>query len=238
MRCLVSLLFFLFIIATKFDCCIGHSPKALCREEEREALLSFKKGVDDPSNRLSSWVSDHEECCNWEGVLCHNTTGHVLKLNLRWKVGQYASSFGGEINRSLLDLKHLQYLDLSCNDFRRINIPKFFGSLSNLRYLNLSNAGFGGVIPHQLGNLSKLHYLDIGDSHYDYRNSLNVEDLEWISGLPFLEYLDMTNVNLSKASNWLHVMNKLHSLSVLLLSSCELLAIDSPTCQFFIFNHP
>ena len=227
MRCLVSLLFFLFIIATKFDCCIGHRPKALCREEEREALLSFKKGVDDPSNRLSSWVSDHEECCNWEGVLCHNTTGHVLKLNLRWKVGQYALSFGGEINRSLLDLKYLQYLDLSGNDFRRINIPKFFGSLSNLRYLNLSNAGFGGVIPHQLGNLSKLHYLDIGDSHYDDGNSLNVEDLEWISGLPFLEYLDMTNVNLSKASNWLHVMNKLHSLSVLLLSSCELLAIDS-----------
>ena len=35
----------------------------------------------------------------------------------------------------------------------------------------------------------------------------------------------MTSVDLSKASNWLQVMNKLHSLSVLLLCSCELPAI-------------
>ena len=133
---------------------------------------------------------------------------------------------GGNISSSLLDQKHLQYLDLSYNDFGSINIPKFFGSLPTLRYLNLSNAGFGGVIPHQLGNLSKLPYLDIGSSYYYDPISLNVEDLESISGFPFLEYLDMTIVNLGKASNWLQVMNKLHSLSVLLLSSCELLAID------------
>ncbi|KAL6320655.1 hypothetical protein AAG906_008655 [Vitis piasezkii] len=59
-------------------------------------------------------------------------------------------------------------------------------------------------IPHQLGNLSKLHYLDVGNSYYNHRNSLN--------------FLDMTNVNLSKASNWLQVINKFHSLSFLNLS--------------------
>ncbi|WKA06755.1 hypothetical protein VitviT2T_024640 [Vitis vinifera] len=105
----------------------------------------------------------------------------------------------------LLDLKHLQYLDLSCNDFGSLNIPEFFGSLSTLRYLNLSSAGFGGVIPHQLGNSSKLHYLYIGNSNYYRKDSLNAKDIEWISGLTFLKFLDMTNVNLSKASNWLQI---------------------------------
>ncbi|RVW13601.1 putative LRR receptor-like serine/threonine-protein kinase [Vitis vinifera] len=76
----------------------------------------------------------------------------------------------------LLDLKHLQYLDLSCNDFGSLNIPEFFGSLSTLRYLNLSSAE---------------------------KILLNAKDIEWISGLTFLKFLDMTNVNLSKASNWL-----------------------------------
>jgi Leucine-rich repeat (LRR) protein len=96
------------------------------------------------------------------------STGHVIQLNLRNPYDPYTafeafnqSQLGGVISDSLLELKHLHYLDLSWNCFEDDHIPSFFGYLRNLRYLNLSNAGFVGTIPHQLANLSNLHSLDI-----------------------------------------------------------------------------
>ncbi|XP_020097087.1 LRR receptor-like serine/threonine-protein kinase ERL2 [Ananas comosus] len=52
-----------------------------CVETERNALLAVNVGLTDPGNRLSSW--EGQDCCKWRGVVCSNTTGHVLKLNLR-----------------------------------------------------------------------------------------------------------------------------------------------------------
>ncbi|XP_065033428.1 uncharacterized protein LOC135665700 isoform X3 [Musa acuminata AAA Group] len=51
-----------------------------CIPAERSALLGFKRGLKDPTNRLSSWVG--KDCCKWEGVTCSNHTGHVVKLDL------------------------------------------------------------------------------------------------------------------------------------------------------------
>ncbi|KAF3952566.1 hypothetical protein CMV_021892 [Castanea mollissima] len=134
------------------------------------------------------------------------------------------SRFGGKINPSLLDLKHLIYLDLSYNDFGGIPIPKFLGSMGSLRYLNLSGAGFVGLIPHQLGNLSNLHYLNLGGYYYN----LYVKNLQWLSGLPLLQHLDLSSANLSQASDWLQEINKLPSLSELRLSQCYLSGFIPP----------
>ncbi|XP_038977498.1 receptor-like protein EIX2 [Phoenix dactylifera] len=151
-------------------------------------------------------------------------TGHVVKLDLH-----YPYPYDGrrpdksEVSPSL-HLGHLNYLDLSMNNFSGAPIPDFIGSLAKLEYLILSNAGFGGTIPHQLGNLSNLLYLDLASNlHY----SSDVDNLGWLPSIRFLQHLDMSNVNLSKASNWIHVINMLPSLSVLRLFRATLPSLPS-----------
>ncbi|KAF8412998.1 hypothetical protein HHK36_000970 [Tetracentron sinense] len=223
----VLFLWFFSIAAFNFSLCSG-DPKVVCTQRERQALLSFKKGLKDPSNRLSSWDGE-EDCCTWIGVSCNNITGNVVGLHLGNPISYSddeitgeneayeRSKLAGDINPSLLELKHLNYLDLSLNDFGGITIPDFLGFLRGLRYLNLTEAQFGGRIPHQLGNLSSLRYLSLKG---DY--NLYADDLGWLSHLSSLEYLDMSSVDLHKAVDWLQVVNTLPSLSELHLSSSSL----------------
>ncbi|CAJ1952748.1 unnamed protein product [Sphenostylis stenocarpa] len=168
----------------------------LCIESEGETLLKLKRHLKDPSNRLSSWnASAISRCCHWSGVLCSNITAHVSELHLNTSYvnfdGDYEaytrSQFGGEINPCLVDLKHLNYLDLSGNDFESMPIPSFLPTMTSLTHLNLSYAGFMGNIPPQIGNLSNLLYLDLSS------NSLFSENVDWLSRLSKLRYLDLSN---------------------------------------------
>ncbi|KAL4593914.1 hypothetical protein ACB092_M006800 [Castanea dentata] len=185
----------------------------LCIEKERQALLEFKKGfVEGHKGRLSSWGSEDEKnCCNWDGVYCNSQTGHVIELHL------YSYGLRGMISPSLLELPYLTSLDLSYNDFNQSHIPKFLGSLSNLKHLDLSSANLNGPIPHQLGNLSLLQNLYLHDNDLKI-----VENLEWLSRLSIIENLDLTSTNLSVANDWLEVVSHLPKLSQLILESCDL----------------
>ncbi|PIN07762.1 Non-specific serine/threonine protein kinase [Handroanthus impetiginosus] len=210
-----SLLFLLIIFSIasfKLSYCIN-----FCPEIEKQSLLSFKQSLEDPDNTLSSWnINGEVNCCKWKGVACNNYTGHVHKLYLQ---SYYLS---GKLNPSLLNLKHLRYLDLSQNYFEE-TIPSFIGSFQGLEYLDLSLSGFNGTIPHTIGNLSSLRTLCLGYTETYEINHLKVDSFEWLSGLSQLEQLNMNGVNLSAvATTWVQVINTLSSLVELNFSSCSL----------------
>ncbi|XP_020080345.1 probable LRR receptor-like serine/threonine-protein kinase At4g36180 [Ananas comosus] len=204
-----------------------------CMEIERNALLTFKAGLVDPQNLLSSW--EGVDCCKWRGVVCSNITGHVVKLSLR---GSYDILYGewsclsGEINPSLLLLSNLEHLDLSMNNFSENSIPPYLGSFKNLRYLNLSYLNFGGTIPPQIGNLSKLRYLDLSFDSTFSGITLRVDDILWLTRLSSLKYLDLSGVNLNTSTDWLHAVNMLPSLKVLHLADCSLPGISTSLSHF------
>ncbi|KAK2995257.1 hypothetical protein RJ640_026061 [Escallonia rubra] len=193
-----------------------------CKDWERQALLKIKQGLIDDYSHLSSWgnAEDKKNCCKWRGVSCSNQTGHVTSLDLRGTCTPFDTSYlplRGNISSSLLELKHLNYLDLSCNDFGRNRVPEFIGSLVDLRYLNLTYAGYVGTVPDQLGNLTNLQYLDLRSNYH-----LDAKSLEWLSHLSLLRYLDLSEMDLSKATDWLQAIFKLPLLIELHLSSCQL----------------
>ncbi|XP_027923378.1 receptor-like protein EIX2 isoform X3 [Vigna unguiculata] len=130
-----------------------------CLPKEREALLQFKAAIVDSYDMLSSWTSP--DCCRWEGIRCSNLTAHIVSLDLHGEVHYKSLSLryyyevsrryiSGEIHKSLTELRQLQYLNLSLNSFPDINIPGFIGSLTNLRYLDLSSSRFRGNIPKEI----------------------------------------------------------------------------------------
>ncbi|KAL5568006.1 hypothetical protein UlMin_024581 [Ulmus minor] len=232
--------------------CFCTNTTSTCIERERWALLKLKRSFQDPSNRLADWSG--QDCCQWEGVRCNEKTRHVVNLDLRatlvyeyggyWYPGEGYSLFNEstelsspELNSCLLELKHLEYLDLSGNNFSGSQIPNFLGYMKHLRYLNLSWASFGGIIPHQLGNLSSLQILDLGHQGWIPGDGISLFDnLNWVSSLSSLQNLDLSIVDLSNATNWMQVLSKIPSLLQIRLAGCHINSIHlSPGYNNFTF---
>ncbi|XP_028789527.1 receptor-like protein EIX1 [Neltuma alba] len=188
-----------------------------CIEREREALLELKKGLVDEYGILSSWgLNGDADCCNWWGIHCSNRTGHIVKLDLH--AHDYDKTLGGQISSSLIELQQLNYLDFSWNDFHPNPIPEFLGSLTNLRFLNMSHASFGGKIPCQLGKLSHLQNLYL---QFNYL----VGEIPWqLGNLSNLLQLSLYHNHLGGIIP--HQLGNLSRLEILFLDSNDNLLID------------
>ncbi|KAF8011980.1 hypothetical protein BT93_I0186 [Corymbia citriodora subsp. variegata] len=205
----------LVIILNNSGVCFCRNSISICGEQEREALIQFKQSFRDPSRLLSSWKG--QDCCKWKGVTCDKVYGHIIKLQLPQPMEDQDVFFlAGELNSSLLHLRYLNHLDLSGIDSNYRSIPEFFGSMKQLRYLNLSFANFDGTVPRQLGNLTKLRVLDL----HDIAGDLVVDDILWVSYLQSLKYLDMSGLKITNKRGLIQVINML-PLSHLSLSGSE-----------------
>ncbi|CAL5435599.1 unnamed protein product [Camellia sinensis] len=129
------------------------SSALLFHNDENIALLQFKQSLSfncsasrcnrDPSvpYDTDNW-KEGTDCCAWDGVTCDNTTSHVIGLVLR------SNCLYGTIhpNSSLFNLVHLQYLNLSWNNFTHSQILPSFGRFTNLTHLDLSESYLSGPI--------------------------------------------------------------------------------------------
>nr|POE45609.1 receptor like protein 30 [Quercus suber] len=212
-----------------------------CIENERQALLEFKKGFVNGDDKLSSWGSEDEKnCCNWDGVYCNNQTGHVLKL---YFYGLRDAS--GNMNS-------LQFLYLDENQLEG-GVTKFFGNMCALHILSIENNKLSeqlaelihnlsgcvqyslkglhlhgnqlkGSVPKSIGNLSALWSLLLGS------NLLEGEISEQhFSNLSILRDLSLSDNSLTlKSSNdWVPPFR----LITIDLSSCNL-GPDFPKCEY------
>ncbi|KAI9092730.1 hypothetical protein K1719_027527 [Acacia pycnantha] len=160
----------------------------------------FKQGVADPSNRLSSWSSQHDCCLYWEGVECNDNRVVVIFL----ETTNNSETLRGEINlSSLLSIDFLQELYLGYNDFKRISLPSINNSVATHTHL--------------LPNSSKLSEL-----YLSYNIHLRIDNLNYLlSRLPSLTYLDLSGIHLPSATNWIQLLPSL-PLETLYLNDCNL----------------
>ncbi|MFT5885370.1 MAG: Leucine-rich repeat (LRR) protein [Arcticibacterium sp.] len=133
-----------------------------------------------------------------------------------------------EIPKGIGDLKKLEILDLSGNDFR--SLPSTFSNLTSLQELYLENDHLK-AIPKGIGNLKKLKILDLSGNDFrtlpsSFSNLTNLQELYLnddkyfqleksipiLSQLPKLTSLHLENDNLKKLPSSILKLNYLESL--------------------------
>ncbi|XP_069151229.1 receptor-like protein EIX2 [Solanum lycopersicum] len=190
--------------------------KVRCIESERNGLLRVEQSLTDPSDHLASWIG--KECCIWKGVSCDVQTGNFIRLDLKdtsgncyqkkmgYLISDISTCLGGKISPALLDLKHLEYLDLG--EMTSKDLPLPLSWYLDLSYVNLSSA------THWLQSFNKLPSLvtlslqncDLRYIPYSFPN-WNMTSLSYL-------YLSRNNFVNSVLPKWLSNATTLETLDI------------------------
>ncbi|XP_019186476.1 PREDICTED: leucine-rich repeat receptor-like serine/threonine-protein kinase BAM2 [Ipomoea nil] len=204
------------------------AAQSQCLSHQKMLLLQFRSSLvfdSTASTKLARWNhSTHDNCCVWAGVEC-DTSGHVISLILD---NEGIITDGINSSSALFSLQYLERLNLAYNNFHSNTIfipvpapvPVQIYNLTNLTYLNLSNAGFGGQIPNGISRLTRLVTLDLS-THPNLIIHLEIPNLnQFFENSTQLIQLYLDGVDLSsRVPKFLANFSNLKTLS---LSQCNL----------------
>ncbi|KAH7848834.1 hypothetical protein Vadar_008743 [Vaccinium darrowii] len=153
--------FAIFIVFITSKCLLlGAKTPRLSLTTDKEALISFKSGIDPETlNPLFTWEKTLSPC-NWTGVCCNKVGTRVVELDL---VGL---GLKGSLSRQIGNLSFLRSLQLQNNHLTG-TFPDELGTLFRLRVLNVSfndiqgTNRLDGMIPGDLSRLQKVKRLDL-----------------------------------------------------------------------------
>ncbi|KAL2650026.1 hypothetical protein R1flu_018154 [Riccia fluitans] len=170
----------LLVVIQIFLECISFEVAA---NNEGDALITFKRQLNDPNGFLSSWDSNMINPCTWLHITCDGDD-NVVRVDL----GNMALS--GSLVPELSQLASLQYLELFNNEISG-SIPPELDSLSNIASLGLNHNALTGNIPSTLGRLRNLKFL-----HLDH-NDLTGDIPNELTCIPTLLIVQLSHNNLS-----------------------------------------
>ncbi|KAG7965132.1 hypothetical protein I3843_09G208700 [Carya illinoinensis] len=219
---LFSWLFFMMTLHSLFPSFCVYMAFGQCLGDQQSLLLQLKNNLvfnGTLSTKLVHW-NESTDCCLWEGVTC--SEGRVIGLDL----SNEAISDGLDDSSSLFGLQYLQNLSLANNHFKYLQkeFPSELDRLTNLIYLNLSDAGFGGQIPIAISRLTSLVVLDLSTFYLPVLKLKNPTLNLLVRNLGELMELHLDGVNMSAQGNeWCQIISSsLPNLRVLSLSNCHL----------------
>ncbi|XP_027096955.1 uncharacterized protein [Coffea arabica] len=162
------LVLLIILMITKGECKASDGEKT-CHPNDLKALIDFKSGIrHDDSFRLEKWIG--RDCCKWDGIVCDNVTGRVIKMKLPGAMtiddAPAQTSMDGVLSPSLSLLTSLEVLELSGLSHLEGQIPPLIGNLAKLRTLALSYNGLSGPIPESIGKLSKLEEVHLNSNNF------------------------------------------------------------------------